>query len=211
MISWQRNTMIKKGSSHLHTNTHGLGFWFIFYCLWQNTPCTLYFCTEGKGHYGLKWRNSCCLHPSSSKKECSATRALLSESPKSLVPFGLLCSIFQSEKTNRQTSPCASRQVWFSPCLQRSLALSECPLLHWAVCMPCVIYDHDLCPSAFTCHSWGRNQRNWGYCFSLRLFNGRETHLNLKFPLLFCLLLTPGLGISNLRGWNPSAERRPCC
>lgn len=141
--------------------------------------------------YDLRWRSSCCLRPSSRKKEYSATRALLSESPKSLVPFGLLFQQLPEWENKQENLTCGSGQVGCSPCLQSSLIFSAC---FWALCMPCVTYDWfvSLCFHMFP--SWGRNQRNWGYCFSLRPFNGRDTHLDLNFPLLFCLLLTAGLG-----------------
>lgn len=100
---------IKKGSVHLHTNTCGIGFWFIFYYLRQNTPCTLYFCTEGKTHYELSWGNFwntwyCCLHPSWSKKGYFATRAHRFLSlPK--VSYPLVCSAASSRERKLTGEP----------------------------------------------------------------------------------------------------------
>ena len=47
---------LKKVAS-TYIQTRGVGFWTIFYYLWQNNPCTLYFCAGGKSDYELSWRN----------------------------------------------------------------------------------------------------------------------------------------------------------
>ena len=149
---------IKKGSIHLHTNTCGIGFWFIFYYLWQNAPCTRYFCTEGKADYGLSWRNFwntwyCCLHPSRSKKGYFATRAhRFLGLPKVSCPLVCSAASSRARKLTGRRHPVDPRRFGVVLVLVfGSHWLSEHHLLHWAVCMPCIIYDYDVYPSAFTC------------------------------------------------------------